>query len=337
LKILITGNRGFIGSHAERFWRKLGTDDCRHEIHTYEWNEQLLPRIEGLDWVLHFGAISSTTERDVAKVMRQNYDFSVWLYEECRKYDVDMQWSSSASVYGSGLDFSETAPVDPRSTYSWSKYLFEHYTEKNPTHRRCQGFRYFNVYGENEQHKGSQASPHYQFALQAQVNGVIRVFEGSHNMRRDFVPVDLVIDHSVAVDFYGQKDSYEKNVALEYERNPEKIANLVYGNRMGNGTEATGEGFKFRGRGYIQLTGKANYQLFDKVVAEDLISNPDLVATKYPLLSAAWFFHKNDLHKIADEGATDSVVTKITKRVNGGTNGLADRLKQFKEFYNLLK
>jgi putative chitinase len=125
--------------------------------------------------------------------------------------------------------------------------------------------------------------------------------------------------------------------ALEYERKPEKIANLVYGNRMGNGSEATGEGFKFRGRGYIQLTGKANYQLFDKVVAEDLITNPDLVATKYPLLSAAWFFHKNGLHKIADEGFTDSVVTKITKRVNGGTNGLADRLKHFKKFYNLLK
>lgn len=125
--------------------------------------------------------------------------------------------------------------------------------------------------------------------------------------------------------------------ALEYQRKPEKIANLVYGNRMGNGSESTGEGFKFRGRGYIQLTGKANYQLFDKVVAEDLIANPDLVATKYPLLSAAWFFHKNGLHKIADEGFTDSVVTKITKRVNGGTNGLADRLKHFKKFYNLLK
>jgi putative chitinase len=124
--------------------------------------------------------------------------------------------------------------------------------------------------------------------------------------------------------------------ALEYERKPEKIANLVYGNRMGNGSETTGEGFKFRGRGYIQLTGKANYQLFDKVVAEDLITNPDLVATKYPLLSAAWFFHKNGLHKIADEGFTDSVVTKITKRVNGGTNGLDQRIKEFKKFFNLL-
>jgi putative chitinase len=125
--------------------------------------------------------------------------------------------------------------------------------------------------------------------------------------------------------------------ALEYERKPEKIANLVYGNRMGNGAETTGEGFKFRGRGYIQLTGKANYEAFDKVVSEDLISNPDLVSTKYPLLSAAWFFHKNGLHKIADEGATEAVVTKVTKRVNGGTIGLADRLKHFNEYYNLLK
>jgi putative chitinase len=106
---------------------------------------------------------------------------------------------------------------------------------------------------------------------------------------------------------------------------------------MGNGAETTGEGFKFRGRGYIQLTGKANYEAFDKVVSEDLISNPDLVSTKYPLLSAAWFFHKNGLHKIADEGATEAVVTKVTKRVNGGTIGLADRLKHFNEYYNLLK
>lgn len=122
-----------------------------------------------------------------------------------------------------------------------------------------------------------------------------------------------------------------------YERKPEKIANLVYGSRMGNGPEASGEGYKFRGRGYIQLTGKDNYKAFDAVVAESIIDNPDLVATKYPLLSAAWFFHKNGLHKIADQGATDAVVTSVTKRVNGGTIGLADRIKHFKEYYNLLK
>lgn len=122
-----------------------------------------------------------------------------------------------------------------------------------------------------------------------------------------------------------------------YERKPEKIANLVYGSRMGNGPETSGEGWKFRGRGYIQLTGKDNYKAFDAVVAESIIDNPDLVATKYPLLSAAWFFHKNGLHKVADQGATDAVVTSVTKRVNGGTIGLADRIKHFKEYYNLLK
>ena len=125
--------------------------------------------------------------------------------------------------------------------------------------------------------------------------------------------------------------------ALQYERKPEKIANLVYGGRMGNGPEASGEGFKFKGRGYIQLTGKANYTEFAKAINEDVVANPDLVANKYPLASAAWFFHKNGLHKIADKGATDAVVTEVTKRVNGGTIGLPDRLKHFKEYYSLLQ
>ena len=124
--------------------------------------------------------------------------------------------------------------------------------------------------------------------------------------------------------------------AVLYERKPEKIANLVYGNRMGNGPETTGEGFKYRGRGYIQLTGKDNYKAFDLVVAENITNSPELVATKYPLLSAAWFFHKNNLHKIADEGSSDAVVTKVTKRVNGGTIGLDARLKEFKHYYKLL-
>ena len=122
-----------------------------------------------------------------------------------------------------------------------------------------------------------------------------------------------------------------------YERKPEKIANLVYGARMGNGPESSGDGYKYRGRGYIQLTGKDNYTAFGKAINEDMAANPDLVSTKYPLLSAAWFFNKNGLHNIADQGATDAVVTSVTKRVNGGTIGLPDRIKHFKEYYNLLK
>ena len=126
------------------------------------------------------------------------------------------------------------------------------------------------------------------------------------------------------------------NLAESYARNPEKIASKVYGGRMGNGDETTKEGFKFRGRGYIQLTGKSNYTAFAQSIGEDTVANPDLVATKYPLASAAWFFSKNGLNTIADKGADTATVTAVTKRVNGGTIGLADRIKHFNEYYKLL-
>jgi len=126
-------------------------------------------------------------------------------------------------------------------------------------------------------------------------------------------------------------------LAESYARQPQKIANKVYGGRMGNGVEATGDGFKFRGRGYIQLTGKDNYTQFDKTVPEDILANPDLVSGKYALMSAAWFFDKNKLWAICDKGADQGTVTAVTKRVNGGTIGLPDRIKHFNEYYNLLK
>lgn len=128
-----------------------------------------------------------------------------------------------------------------------------------------------------------------------------------------------------------------KILAEQYQRKPEAIASKVYGNRMGNGPESTKEGYKFRGRGYIQLTGKENYIAFGNSINEDLTKNPDKVATDYPLLSAAWFFTKNGLHKLSDLGSNDDVVEKITRRVNGGTNGLKDRIKHFHEYYSLLK
>ena len=124
--------------------------------------------------------------------------------------------------------------------------------------------------------------------------------------------------------------------AATYAKKPEKIANLVYGGRMGNGPEASGDGYKFRGRGAIQLTGKDNYTAFFKSIGLGPDADPNLVSTQYALLSAAWFWSKNGLNKIADEGASDAVVTKITKRVNGGTIGLADRIKHFKEYHSSL-
>ena len=127
------------------------------------------------------------------------------------------------------------------------------------------------------------------------------------------------------------------NLSESYAKKPEKIASRVYGDRMGNGGESTKEGYKFRGRGYIQLTGKQNYQHFSKFIGEDCVSNPDLVSTKYPLASAAYFFDSNGLWSICDKGITDEVVKQLTKRINGGYLGLDERTKKFKEYYNLLK
>lgn len=122
-----------------------------------------------------------------------------------------------------------------------------------------------------------------------------------------------------------------------YARKPEKIANRVYSSRMGNGDETSGEGWKYRGRGYVQLTGKSNYAAFDKTVDDDIINNPDLVSTKYPLASAAWFFNSNKIWPVCDRGSDDATVTAVSKRVNGGTIGLPHRLSEFKKFYSLLK
>ena len=120
-----------------------------------------------------------------------------------------------------------------------------------------------------------------------------------------------------------------------YARNPEKIANKVYANRMGNGPEASGDGYKWRGRGPIQLTGKDNYAAFSSDVKRpDVLKNPDLVVGELAFESALWFFRKNGLLAIADKGVTDAIITQISKRVNGGTHGLDDRLKKTKQYAN---
>jgi putative chitinase len=120
-----------------------------------------------------------------------------------------------------------------------------------------------------------------------------------------------------------------------YARKPEKIANKVYANRMGNGSEASGDGWKYRGRGPIQLTGKDNYTAFAADVKRpDVLTNPDLVVGELAFESALWFFRKNGLLAIADRGVTDAIITQITKRVNGGTHGLDDRLKKTKQYAN---
>ena len=123
-----------------------------------------------------------------------------------------------------------------------------------------------------------------------------------------------------------------------YARQPEKIANRVYADRMGNGNEASGDGWKFRGRGALQLTGKANYEAFAKYLGtNEVMENPDLVATKYSFDSAMFFFEKNKLWAICDKGINDAAILELTKRINGGTHGLEDRKVKTYKYYEYVK
>ena len=134
---------------------------------------------------------------------------------------------------------------------------------------------------------------------------------------------------------------YFKNAgrnAAEYARNPEKIANIVYASRMGNGDPASGDGWKFRGRGALQLTGKANYEAFAKYLGNnEVLENPDLVATKYSFESAMFFFERNKLWAICDQGINDAAILALTKRINGGTHGLEDRKVKTYKYYGYVK
>lgn len=187
MKILITGYKGFIGQNMVNALK----DD--HELSLYEWGDEP-PEFNNLDWCIHLGAISSTTERDVEKVMRQNHDFSCMLLMACQLNGVNLQYASSASVYGLNQDFREDAPLNPMSPYAWSKYLFDrHVLSQQFDKIRVQGFRYFNVYGPHEDHKGDQSSPHHKFTKQAETTGVIKLFEGSENYKRDFISVHEVV------------------------------------------------------------------------------------------------------------------------------------------------
>jgi putative chitinase len=126
--------------------------------------------------------------------------------------------------------------------------------------------------------------------------------------------------------------------AAKYERKPEMIANRVYASRMGNGDEASGDGWKYRGRGALQLTGKDNYKAFaDYLKKPEILTNPDLVATEYAFESALFFFDKNGLWKICDLGVDDQTILSLTKRINGGTHGLEDRREKTKKYYEWVK
>jgi ADP-L-glycero-D-manno-heptose 6-epimerase len=184
MKILVTGHKGFIGQNMVQYLRE-NTD---WEVDTYEWGEQY-HGVFGYNWVIHMGAISSTIERDIEKVLKQNTDFTKQLIRDCRTFGVNLQFSSSASLYGLNKEFNEESPLDPITPYAWSKYLTERIIREHTGGNIIHCFRYFNVYGDHEEHKGTQASPVTQFRKQLKDNGIIKIFDGSNQFFRDFICV----------------------------------------------------------------------------------------------------------------------------------------------------
>ena len=221
MKILITGYKGFIGSNL---FKKLSKN---HHVIGFDWGDEF-PDIHGFDWVIHLGAISATTEKNVEKVMRHNYDFSMDLFDTCCDHRVNLQYASSAQLYGLGTNFKEDAPVDPRSPYAWSKYLFERYARQNtPSDMIVQGFRYFNVYGPGEEQKGNQASPFTKFQKQKNERGYIEVFAPAGKYRRDFVHVNDIIDYHIK--FFSVKESGVWNIGTGETRSFLDIAEEIGG------------------------------------------------------------------------------------------------------------
>lgn len=204
MTVLVTGAAGFIGSNFIKLLNSKGIDDIC--VCDYLTNGKQFKNLQGLKWssfitpdkvvqpllkhisrVFHFGAVSNTTEWNGELILARNYNYTVELITNCATLGIPVSYSSSASVYGNG--------DGPLNLYAWSKWLVDEWV-KDKVLGKCptpvQGFRYFNVYGSGEWHKGSQASPHTQFKQQALDCGEIRVFAGSENYKRDFVDVDTV-------------------------------------------------------------------------------------------------------------------------------------------------
>jgi len=194
MKILVTGHKGFIGSHLANYFTHKG-----HEVEGFDWVENVVPTVEGYDWVIHTGAISDTTERDVDKVWKHNYEFTMRLLQICEHFGTNIQLASTAAVYGPNTAFNEHDPVYPQTPYAWSKYLVDKFLVDNQMDQfsmLVQSFRYFNVYGPGEGHKGDQMSLVSKFQRQASQDGAIKLFKNSDQYKRDCVCVyDLVRVH----------------------------------------------------------------------------------------------------------------------------------------------
>jgi ADP-L-glycero-D-manno-heptose 6-epimerase len=223
--IIVTGGCGFIGSNLIKTLNQRGRTDIivvddlsdgskfinisACEIYDYQDKHQFIRHIEEgkifmppVDAVIHLGACSTTTEWDGHYMMNNNYEYSKTLLHYCMARRIPFLYASSASVYGLGPDYRERRIAEqPLNVYAYSKFLFDQYVRRHfgTVTTQIVGFRYFNVYGPHEQHKGSMASVAYHFNQQIKENGVARLFQGSDGygdgeQRRDFIYVDDAVD-----------------------------------------------------------------------------------------------------------------------------------------------
>ena len=182
MRILVTGHEGFIGKNMLAW---LNQEDGWH-IDGYEWHPTERPDVSGYDWVIHLGAIADMTCTDVEAVLRQNLEFSQWLFTECNHHGVNLQYASSSSVYGDNKDFTETASCYPQTPYAWSKYLFDRWWPQQDVKIMVHGFRYFNVYGKYMHLRGRRANAIVKWREQARKEGKITVWENAENVKRDW-------------------------------------------------------------------------------------------------------------------------------------------------------
>lgn len=182
MKVLVTGSEGFIGKNMCAF---LGRQPDWH-VDGYDWDPKNWPDVRDYDWVVHLGAIADVTETDVEKVMVQNFDFSCYIYNECAKHGVNLQYASSSTVYGNTNNFEEFAPCHPQTPYAWSKYLFDRWVFNQKPRIFVQGFRYFNVYGKWMHLRGRRANAIHKWREQARKQGFIEVWENAEHIYRDW-------------------------------------------------------------------------------------------------------------------------------------------------------
>ena len=198
MKILVTGHEGFIGRNMLAWLRQ----EPEWEVDGYEWDPTNRPEVKAYDWVIHLGAIADMTCTDVDAIMKQNYEFSQWLFTECNNHGVHLQYASSSSVYGNTKDFSEHAACHPQTPYAWSKYLFDRWVFQQPQHVMVQGFRYFNVYGKYMHLRGNRANAIHKWREQALKERKITVWENAEFVKRDWTWVGDVC--RLQIDFIKQ-------------------------------------------------------------------------------------------------------------------------------------